>query len=210
MAFPTTSVLDNFNRGDGDVGANWGVSSALIVSGNKCIGNGYDNVCAWIGPGGSQTYGTNQECFFTVAAGGASADMDIILKSGSATNYNSNCIEILFNPSTGAGQVDYYNGGWGTVPSSTFSGFQVGDQLGAQALSTGHIKIFKNGTEILDVDANTVFPGSNTGYIGVWCVNSANGFDDFGGGDIVAVSDLSVAISPDNTANMGPGIRIVG
>lgn len=187
MASPTTGILDNFNRANGDVGSNWNPTDGLTVSNNTCVGNSTANVVTWV----ANSFGTNQECYFTITAM-TGQDLDIILKCATAGTYTGGCIEIYLNAATGAGDVEYYNSGWGTVPSSSFSGFQVGDQFWAQAKSDGHIIVYRNGTQLVDVDANSVFAGSKTGYIGIWNPVAENGIDDFGGGDIVSGQPANV------------------
>jgi hypothetical protein len=204
-AFPSTAVLDNFNRADGGLGSDWSTTtstSAYRILSNQVqvISSSADVYRYSVTP----AYGPNQEAFFTFTQLSATAGRQgLILKL-----LGSNTDSTIFNPLATWIEVSYLNAS-NTVqvrtkranPSSIVvqanipAAFANGDQLGARARSDGTVRIYKNGVLIGKVNVTTTanpWPLSlaqGNGRIGVWFagINLSNSaqFDNFGGGTVL-------------------------
>ena len=97
-SFPSTGVLDTFNRANGNIGSNWtGSPSGYTIASNRlAITSGQD--IYWNPP----SFGTNQEAYVDLVSVDASSDeIDLILKA-QGTSWSSGAIEVLYDPSTAA------------------------------------------------------------------------------------------------------------
>ena len=79
------------------------------------------------------------------------------------------------------------NGAW-TLYANQAATFANGDVLGAHALSSGELRIYKNGAQIATVTLNAAdhaFFNAKGGKIGIWSAAASNALlDDFGGGTV--------------------------
>lgn len=178
--FPTTSILDGFNRSNGALGGNWSGSnvSALTVSSNQLSVNS---------PGESYAYwhgtfqGADQEAYFTfVQVYPNSSQQGLLLKLRS-----SGLIKVVYNAATNVVQVVTYHStqGWVQRGADIPVVFGNGDQFGARARADGTVEVYKNGT-LLASRAVTAWPSyADGGYIGIG-FSSVTGatIDNFGGG----------------------------
>lgn len=186
--FPTTSILDDFNRPNGVLGSNWnGFTGSYRIVGNQ-VDVRRNGPIYW-----KDAFGVDQEAFVTLStvdlAGG---EQDLLLK-----------VQGQYGPNWGEGVIEaLYDAGSNTVTVWTFRldtlqwysyapiavTFADGDQFGARALSTGEVVIYKNGIEVGYVTLNAAdqaFFNSKGGYIGLWFIDARDAFlDDFGGGDV--------------------------
>jgi hypothetical protein len=104
--FPTTNVLDNFNRANGALGSNWGgnVNNYSISSNQLHIGQDW---VYWT----PNAFGASQEAYITLAnIDQSSNEIDLVLKvqNGDPTVGN---IEVLYYPPGGYVQVWTYTTG---------------------------------------------------------------------------------------------------
>ncbi|WP_276931661.1 hypothetical protein, partial [Elstera cyanobacteriorum] len=87
--FPTTSVLDTFNRANGSIGNNWsGYTSAFAIASNKLdvTAGGYDTYIFW--KNNNTPFGADQEAYVTLAqVDGNSPEQSLLLKSQSSDSY---------------------------------------------------------------------------------------------------------------------------
>jgi glucose/arabinose dehydrogenase len=182
--FPTTSVLDDFNRADGPVGSPWVRDvSGVTISGNKLhpISPGFSII--WDGA----VYGPNQEAFVTIDPLATNApEHDLMLKV-QGTNENNGRIEVRYDDTANLVAIGTYDPinswqGTATFPLTLASG----DQLGARALQDGTVEVFKNGIMIGSTSI-TFWPFyAGGGRIGMTLVGAVSSLlDDFGGGDVV-------------------------
>jgi len=196
--FPATGVLDNFNRINGALGANWAgnVQQGIyrILSNQVQVRNS-GNVW-WNAPG--SIFGAIQEAYFTFTKVVPTAtEQAVFLKftGSSPTANNAALIEVRYDATTSTVQI------WTNAPNpqgwvlrAVFpSTFAAGDQLGARVIG-GTVSAYKNGVLL---GSTNVTSGPNPwsaayaaggGQIGVRFVapsfaepNDAR-FDDFGGG----------------------------
>ena len=152
-SFPTSGILDTFNRADGPIGANWagatGTGFYKIASQKVNVLN--SGALYWKA---GDPFGINQEAFVTlttVATGGTEQDLLLKVQGGSNPDWTKGVIEVLYtakaNNGAGAIHVETFRpskGSW-TVYASTPVTYRNGDQLGARALANGEIWIYKNG-----------------------------------------------------------------
>lgn len=191
-AFPSTTVLDNFNRANGGLGANWGgdgnTQGTYRIDGNNVQVRSTGNT--WWTP---TSFGANQEAYFTfVQLSTAASEQALLLKfSGSSpTANNASLIEVTY--ASGNVRVRTKSPGQ-TITSATTRAtfpatFAAGDQLGAQAFADGRVVVYKNGSAIGNVNVSAAgawtLGGGQIGvrFNGTTTSNFAR-FDDFGGGN---------------------------
>ncbi len=186
--FPTTNVLDNFDRGNGSLGGNWsGDTAGYSVASNRLdVGAGEDiywNVSAW---------GANQEAFVTLTTidpnGG---EQDLLLKSQSSSDWSAGVLEVWYDAANGRVQVWTYTEAqnWVQRGGDIAVTFANGEQLGARATADGQVKVYRNGTLLATRDVTGWPYYAEGGYIGLWYINAGNAvLDDFGGGTATQAS----------------------
>lgn len=187
MAFPITSILDNFNRANGPIGSNWtdGSSTPTIVS-NECSISAVENVNKVWNP---NVMGVEQEVYFTITditVGDGDTTISLLLKNQSISSPNLDYIILRYSHL--ASQVDffYFLGGGFNNGGNTSVSFANGDQIGATIIGSD-ISLYKNGTLVQTWDASGYTFIGDTGYIGFrYNIISGDSFkiDDFGGGTI--------------------------
>ena len=189
--FPSTAVLDNFNRADGAVGANWGgtTSGYGIASNRLDVGSG--GAIMWQGA----PFGADQEVYVTLTSIDPSgSEQDLLLKSQSSSTWTSGVLEVLYDSVGNRVQVWTYSGaqGWVQRGADLPVTFANGDQFGARAKANGVVEVYRNGVLIGSRDASGWTYAASGGYIGLWFINAGDAImDDFGGG--------TVATGPTNT-----------
>jgi len=199
-AFPATGILDDFNRADGPLGANWGGD----VAGQTTFYTISNQEALVLETGGAwwnaATFGADQEAFLTFAKVGPNlSEQALLLKlnGNSPSSNNASLIKVAYNAPSQSVLVWTTDPGNGWVLHDAFAAaFIGGDQLGARAQADGTLTVFQNGALIgsTNLKAGTPWPAamiSGGGQIGVWfqadepydftAPNDAR-FDDFGGG----------------------------
>jgi glucose/arabinose dehydrogenase/PKD repeat protein len=188
-AFPTTAVLDNFNRPDGPVGGSWvGTTSGLVISGQDLTQPSGSPSAVW----GGQAFGQNQEAYIRFDAVTLIApEHDLMLKV-QGLSWDLGHIEVRWDATYPRIAVGSYTPGIGWRGHGTFTGvtFGVGDQLGARAFSNGIVQVLKNGT-VVGTCSVTDWPFYRQGgYLGLTLSGAtASRLDDFGGGNTVISSN---------------------
>jgi len=184
--FPSTPVLDNFNRANGSIGSNWsGYASKYHVTSNQMTVdyNGSNSDIYW-----SNSFGADQEAYVTFTDIDTTAsEHDLLLKAQSNTTWGDGVIEVLYDPTGQTVQVWTYEwpDGWVQHGADIPIAFVDGDTFGARALANGTVEIYKNGT-LLATRNITAWPHyADGGYIGLWFIGAEDAvLDDFGGGTI--------------------------
>jgi len=187
-AFPTTSILDDFNRANGKVGGNWAISTR--TRNYKIAGNQLD-----VQLGGAliwkpDSFGVNQEAFITLQTiDQRSPTQGLLLKAQAGDQTDAGVIIVVYDAGANAVRVSTLNANrpiW-TNYGNTPAVFANGDQLGARALADGTVEVYQNGTLIATVTLNAddqAFFNDKGGRIGLWTLAAPNAvLDDFGGGD---------------------------
>ncbi|MEK7326405.1 MAG: hypothetical protein AAB217_14235, partial [Chloroflexota bacterium] len=184
-SFPSTGVLDNFNRANGPIGGNWsGNTGSYAINTNylNITSNGY---IFW----NPTSFGANQEAYVTLSNFYSSGvEHDLLLKSQSSTTYGNGVIEVWYDAAGHRVQVWTYTSvqGWVQRGADIPVTFVNGDRLGARAKADGTVEVYRNGTLLATRDVTGWPYYANGGYIGLWFigVTSATVVDDFGGGTV--------------------------
>lgn len=180
--FPVAAVVDNFNRADGSAMPGWfgGVVNYSVVSNQLNVVS--DGIMAW-----NANLGANQEAYVSISSvNAASMAVRMALKAVDG-NFGNSHILVGYLPSQGRVQVLTFTPGQGySEVGSQAVAFVPGDVLGARALSTGAIDIYRNGGQILSVNVPTFVGNATGGYTGLW-MTAANGtrLDNYAAGDVV-------------------------
>jgi hypothetical protein len=225
-AFPSTPVLDNFNRsttsGNQGLGNNWGgdgntTSLFRITPSNVTapintvqVRGGTTGTPAntWWTQGAA--FGNNQEAYFTFSKL-AGTEQGLLLKfNGPSPNSNNGAwIEVAYNGSN-AVQVRTKNANSNTITNRGASiavTFAVNDVFGARALSDGTVNVYRNGNLIgsrnvtaLGAPASLSTNGGRIGvrFVGPTSSNDAR-FDNFGGGTVVGYRPNVYEVGPGKT-----------
>jgi hypothetical protein len=148
IGFPSTSVLDDFNRANGAIGSNWsGNPSKYSISSNQLLitSNNSNSDIYWSG----QAFGADQEVYVTFANLKTTAtEQDLILKSQSSTTWGNGMIEVVYEAPANRVQVWTWEWpqGWVQHGADIPVTFVNGDTFGARALANGSVEVYKNGT----------------------------------------------------------------
>ena len=196
-SFPTTAVLDNFNRtNEGPPpSASWSnYLNGLSVYNNTVVrGSGSENISYW-----NEDMGLDQEAYFTFNAAPV-ISMGVVLKfdptagtgyvvyrfSGNGNIYigrlTDNSTDVIYtrcNTTTATcDRVDYFSGG----------SFAAGDSLGAHIDAAGHITVYKKSGGTWTEIGNATDSTYTGGKIGLQIISNSTVAgalaDNFGGGN---------------------------
>ena len=184
--FPTTPVLDNFNRANGAVGSPWtGDVNGLTVAGNALTQTCCVVSAVWNGA----TFGPDQEAYITLNQITANApEHDLMLKV-QGTTYQSGHIEVRYDHVVRQLQVATYlsSSGWTKRGAAIPVTFVNGDRLGARARPNGTVEVYRNGTLLGTRDCGDWPFKALGGRIGLTLdLAFSSTMDNFGGGNVVA------------------------
>lgn len=182
--FPTTPVLDQFNRSALEVGENWiGATEAYqVLDRTLQCPEYYCSGVFWY-----LAFDVAQEVFATlVSFSEYSREINLVLKAQG--NTDCDLMEVFYAPESEQVHVEAcWDAQWNSFGSADVR-LEPGDQLGGRVRPDGFVEVFKNGELLHTVDANDYpFIGSD-GYIGVNGIvgdgAEPNVYDDFGGGSL--------------------------
>ena len=206
--FPTTTVLDNFNRADGAPGANWAdmTGNFAIASNALTQSSGGDVYVEWTSP-----FAASQEVYVTLSAITAAATEHNLMLKTQGTTWSAGHLEVSYNATTSKVTVYSFTAPTTWKLFATFSGvtFTAGQQFGARVLSDGTVQVFKNGTRIGTTSVASWGFAAQGGRIGLSCAQATvSRFDNFGGGTYIsgapAVTDTTAVLDVDPTGNGSP------
>jgi len=186
-SFPTTPVLDSFNRANGSIGSNWSWNtSAFSIASNQLAPTVGDQMIFW----NQTSFGTNQEAYYTFAPVDVDAqEQGLVLKAQSLTGWGNGLIEVVYHAANNAVRVWTYTPvqNWQQRGADIPVTFANSDQFGARARPDGTVEVYKNGALVATRDV-TAWPYYNSGgYIGIGTINAVNArLDNFGGGNVVS------------------------
>jgi uncharacterized repeat protein (TIGR01451 family) len=201
-AFPATAVIDNFNRGTGNValGSNWAgplsqnQAAYRITTPSGTLrevqvrNTGVNGLIYWNGSiGGGPVYGPNQEAYFTFTdVSTAASEQDLLLKitglAGTSIGSNTAMIEAWYDRANSQVRIETLAPGQGWVSHAPVTGvtFAAGDRFGARATQDGMVYVYKNSTLMGSVNVTsgpTPWPAAlavGGGRIGVWFIGTGN------------------------------------
>lgn len=193
MAFPTTSVLDDFNRANTGPppSANW-TSGAFNTSGLKVVSNQALRVAGANGDGfwNPSTFGPDGEVFVTLVNLAASGNIYLYLRLNNVPGFATANGYALYAASAGSTIVYRIDpGGAATQIGSTMSpGFTAGDSVGA-SIAGSTISVYKKTGGVWSlVGTRSESTYTTSGYIGLAINdNDTQATDDFGGGTILSL-----------------------
>ena len=197
-SFPTTGVLDSFNRKDGTIGTKWSIDrSEFKISSNR-LRVAKQGMILWK----PTSFGPDQEAYITFVHIDAKAtDMDLLLKSQSSESRTS-LLEVIYKPALKVIQVKSYTKAKGFVQhgANIPVTFVDGDVLGARATADGHVYVYKNGVSLAGFNITSWPDYAKGGYVGLLSWGSSNPvYDNFGGGTIVTSGTRTPAPNPTAT-----------
>jgi hypothetical protein len=224
--FPSSPLLDNFNRPDGPIGVNWGGEPQEFRILNNRLSLPAAGVSLWR----PQSFGPDQEAFLTLSAvspvGAANEELGVVLKAAVENGVLVRAIKVVYVSSSAELHISAYDeaGGWRQVGNPLLAAFQSGDRLGVHAHSNGMVEVFRNDLQI-GAFAMGADLGTAGGFIGIAFVNAdhtAALIDNFGGGDttgnlpppyVVTVQALtvgqgSVVVTPTGVISCGQLVTI--
>jgi hypothetical protein len=187
QAFPSTPILDDFNRADGPIGNNWSSHTfAYTISSNKLnVDYGYsDSDIYW----SNEPFGADQEAYVTFTHVDANAgEQDLLLKAQDNLAWGDGVLEVLYDAQNQRVQVWTYEWPqeWVQHGADIPVAFVDGDTFGARALANGTLEVYRNGELQATRDITSWSHYADGGYIGLWFIGAENAvLDDFGGGAI--------------------------
>jgi Mg-chelatase subunit ChlD len=186
--FPTSPILDNFNRLDGAIGTNWlGNKSRYRIYNNQLrltyFGTATD--IFW-----KNAFGADQEAYVTFTKiSTTTKEQSLLLKARSNRTWGDGVLEVQYNPLLNTVQVWTWEWpkGWVKYGDDIPVAFVDGDVFGARARADGIVEIYRNGELIGTRDVTSWKFYDKGGYIGLWILGTRNTvLDDFGGGTVPA------------------------
>lgn len=179
--FPTTSVIDNFNRAS--LGASWDNygTANFSISSNQVVEGGDPDSYVFNGMLYGTAYGPNLEYYITVVDQGS--DAEIYLLVGNADN---NGYAIYYAQDSSVQRI--YKVVGSSINSTLASGslsLSDGDKLGIEIISgVITLKYYSSGAWHDGVSVSDSTYQTNAKYFNIWVLESGNSiiFDDFGGG----------------------------
>jgi hypothetical protein len=191
-------VLDDFNRADGALGADWagntGTDNFAIL--NQEVQVLLDGSVYW----NAATFGGDQEAFVTLTKMEPTAsEQALILKFGGAntpTNNRAQLIKVVYEDGNSSVQIWTKEDRQAWVLQAAFGAtFADGDIMGARAQADGTVSVFHNGALIGSHNlksgaapwADALIAGGGRNGVWYWGIDFATTgidarFDDFGGG----------------------------
>ena len=193
--FPTTPVLDAFDRANGPLAGPW-IDPVYLLNGLAVDDSMLSqSCCSYAAPvWGGATFGPDQEAFVRLQAVSPTApEHDLMLKI-QGTSYAASHLEVRYDAAQEYVQIGSYtpSTSWINIGSPIAASFSPGDQLGARAYQNGTIDVFKNGVLIGSRSAAAWPFAASGGRIGLTIDGAyASRLDDFGGGDVVVSSNTA-------------------
>lgn len=186
MAFPTTSVLDNFNRADAGPppSASWTTDyyafglPGLKVSSNTCVPDAAFAASWW----SASSFSANQEGFVTVSTFVNEAEVAARIQVPGTAGID--CYSIYVN--TTAWRLYRTDNQVSTIIANGSVTFANGERLGIECNGTTITGYRYTGGAWGSLGSTTDATYNTTGFIGIYFGSASSVADDFGGGAVVA------------------------
>lgn len=227
MAFPTTSVLDNFNRTNASsLGANWETFVSgdpnIPLNGNRALAN-----TSWCGNAWVTDCSTlDQEVWGTLSdeiTNDASAWFGLYLRCKDVGTTTPDGFGVEYFPQTSSLRLVRLTNNSATAITSVTRDVAVGEKLGCEVIS-GNLKVYHytGGSWVhvsaLDATTTTLAGGNSTDHQGfqlaMELTRSGMGADDFGGGDVSAGTSTSdtrdVRVTGQASSSTDRDVRVTG
>lgn len=218
MAFPTTEILDNFNRANEGPppSASWtNVYNGLKVSSNQCVGNtASDNISDW----NVSTFGPDSECHAKIPvfpSAGTGIGLGCRLTTHGSSTQDGYWIIFSYYNTLILGRED--NGSFTQLGANISRTINEGDSIGIEVIGTSNnIKAYhkpSGGSWSSSLATRSDGTYTAAGYIGADNAHTSGAIDDFGGGTAggtVYQEDLtSLAISASSILDVQNFIQVL-
>lgn len=208
MAFPTTGVLDNFNRTASTLGANW--SHIHLYGTGECGANGtqaYHNVAQYAAytmqHWSAATFGADCEVYMTIATKITATDdtSSIVARCTNNTDistmdgYQVSVLTQAGNDIVTIERID--NGTIVQLGASIAQEISNGDSIGLECIGSTIKAYYKaSGGSWTELGSRTDATYGAAGYIGFYATSTTVTwrYDDFGGGTVVAAGGTAVPV----------------
>lgn len=223
MAFPSTSVLDNFTGTDGTdlpvYSANWQATptggSTLEIQANAATGTsaGGNNTNSWV-----TDYGPDCEVYVTINTKPADGNVILLLARGQQTTSlltaDGYALRFVQNAGTDTFVIQRITNGAATSLSSTFSQEVTnGDSIGLEIVGNTLTAYYKaGGGAWTSLGSTTDSTYTAAGKIGMLTSSTGVRLDDFGGGTYVAtgVTGTVAVTTADDTSTASGSTTVTG
>ena len=185
-SFPTSAVLDVFNRADGSLGVAWGGSAAALGIAAQRVASSGPSAALWNTPAGA-----DQEAFLTLAATAPGARVDLLLKS-QGVGLDAPRIRVRHDVDAAQTRVSVWDpvNGWVDHGAPIAGAVSAGQRLGARALANGVVQVWRDTVRLGSVELSDVPLALGGGGIGFGLFGAAAArVDDFGGGNAMIDPD---------------------
>ncbi len=216
LGFPSTGILDDFDRPAGPLGGDWADEVGAAISDSALVLTAITASPVWNGA----VFDSVQEAYFTLDAVTASfSEHDLMLKV-QGLSWTDGHIEVRYNATLSNVWVSTYTPGIGWESHGTIAPvtLQAGSRFGARAHADGRVEVFQDGVLLGEASvAGWPFAASG-GRIGLTIADANETIlDDFGGGNAVvtanteptaiigAPADTSFYVSGDTLVFLGTG-----
>ena len=204
-SFPTSAVLDAFNRADGSLGAAWGgTTGALAIAAQRVASSG-PSAAMWNTPAGA-----DQEAFVTLATSTPGTLIDLLLKSQGGA-LDAPRIRVRHAVDAGTTQVSVWDAvnGWVAQGAPIPGAIEAGQRLGARALGNGVVQVWRDTTRLGSAELTDLPIALGGGGIGFGLSGAAGArLDDFGGGDAIVDPDQPPVVNI--TSPLAGGFFVAG
>ena len=183
--FPTTGILDDFNRADGPIGGLWVDDTAgLRIVGNQLalISGTASSVLS------SPVLGPTQEAYLTLSQITPGASEHNLMLKVQGLSWSAGHVEAHYDATQNAVFIGTYDPGQGWIARGSVTGvtFAPGDQFGVRAYANGTVEVFHNGISRGQVSLGNWPSAALGGRVGLTISNAASTrLDDYGGGNAV-------------------------
>lgn len=200
MAFPVTSILDDFNRADAaTLGANWtDLTNGFSILTNQALPevNSATNLSFWT----AATFGPDCECYVEVPnkPGVNARNVLIYLRMTTAVAGTEDGYSVIFTTASGTDTqgIRREDNGVGTqLGASVSDEFDSGDSLGIEVIGTTIALYNKVAGVWSQLATRTDATYGAAGYIGMFGNNTGTRLDNFGGGTIAAAGGWGQLLS---------------
>lgn len=198
MAFPTTPILDNFNRAnESPLGGGWSANPIYGGVGMfRIVSNQAQNISGASGHGyWATSFGADQEVYATIADWAGFNGFYLLARGTDFNNdFNQDYYLLTVSKTGNSFELTRVINDSGTVIGSTTQVISSGDSIGLVCAGSSIQGWYKssggNWTKLLDVTDSGIANGGNIGMIVDCSTPSQAIIDDFGGGNYVATVEM--------------------
>src|SRR5437899_2007498 len=196
MAFPTTCILDKFNRADENPLSNGGKWSNPLIAGETSL-QVISNTCRPNGPSSASSnwwsdasFGADTEVFITVSTAGAAADyvgITVRTVNENSASLDGYILYVTFPSTWQFFRLD--NGAFTQLGANVTQTVASGDAMGLSIVGTTLTAYYKaSGGSWVSLNTRTDSTYTAAGHIGIdeKSAGPTTILDDFGGGTVVA------------------------